>query len=616
VDSRNLGASEPARLVRRSNDAAPVNANSLSVPEPTSSRRHSLAWRLILPLPLTLIAAIAAIWVIVPRVVEDNATKAAILASQQVATQFKIFRTYYTESVVGKVVKESALQPSFDHKTNDKAIPLPATLMHDLSALLADKDTTVNLYSKYPFPNRKDRQLDAYQQQAWDFLVANPKATFIRNETRNGKEFVRVAIADTMSAAACVDCHNTSPTSPKKDWKLGDVRGVLEVSSVIDAQLASELSNDIILGAVIIGIILLGVTLLATRSVTAPLTGLVGAMRRLAAGSFEGLLPGLDRKDEIGEMAGAVEMFKVKAIEQARRESEQEEAARLAAEVDRKAQMQRLADSFEATIGQVVGAVSSSATELEFAASTLSHTAEITQRLAGVVAGASDEASKNVQSVASATEELTASVGEISRQVHESSKIAGEAVHQASLTDTRIGELSHAASRIGDVVKLITAIAEQTNLLALNATIEAARAGESGRGFAVVAQEVKALAAQTAKATDEIGTQITSMQSATQDSVTAIKGIGTTINRVSTLAAAVAAAVEEQGASTQEIARNVVSAAQTTTQVATTISNVNKGAVETGSAATQVLASARALAIEGSKLKDEVGKFLSTIRAA
>jgi len=320
----------------------------LSVPEPTSSRLHSLAWRLILPLPLTLIAAIAAIWVIVPRVVEDNATKAAILASQQVATQFKIFRTYYTESIVGKVVKESALQPSFDHKTNDKAIPLPATLMHDLSALLADKDTTVNLYSKYPFPNRKDRQLDAYQQQAWDFLVANPKATFIRNETRNGKEFVRVAIADTMSAAACVDCHNTSPTSPKKDWKLGDVRGVLEVSSVIDAQLASELSNDIILGAVIIGIILLGVTLLATRSVTAPLTGLVGAMRRLAAGSFEGLLPGLDRKDEIGEMAGAVEMFKVKAIEQARRESEQEEAARLAAEVDRKAQMQRLADSFVA----------------------------------------------------------------------------------------------------------------------------------------------------------------------------------------------------------------------------------------------------------------------------
>jgi methyl-accepting chemotaxis protein len=208
--------------------------------------------------------------------------------------------------------------------------------------------------------------------------------------------------------------------------------------------------------------------------------------------------------------------------------------------------MQRLADEFQSAVGHIVDTVSTASTGLESAARTLTKTAETTQQLSGVVASASEDASSNVQSVATATEEMTSSVHEIARQVHESSKIAAEAVKQASKTDARITELSNAASRIGDVVKLITAIAEQTNLLALNATIEAARAGEAGKGFAVVAQEVKALAAQTAKATDEIGTQISSMQSATQESVTAIKEIGGTIGRIAEIASAIAAAVEEQ----------------------------------------------------------------------
>jgi methyl-accepting chemotaxis protein len=207
-------------------------------------------------------------------------------------------------------------------------------------------------------------------------------------------------------------------------------------------------------------------------------------------------------------------------------------------------------------------------------------------------------------------------VGEIIRQVHESSKIAGEAVRQAERTDARIGELSQAASRIGDVVKLITAIAGQTNLLALNATIEAARAGEAGRGFAVVASEVKSLAMQTAKATEEIGTQIAGMQSATHESVAAIKEISATIGRVSEIANTIAAAVEEQGAATQEISRNVQEAAKGTAHVARNIADVNHGAAETGSASAQVLSSAKALAGEGNKLKVEVDKFLHTVRAA
>jgi methyl-accepting chemotaxis protein len=352
------------------------------------------------------------------------------------------------------------------------------------------------------------------------------------------------------------------------------------------------------------------------RSVSRPLAAMTKAMRDLAAGNLEIVLPGLGRGDEIGEMAGAVENFKLRAIERARLRAEQHEEQARATAAERKAEMHRLADQFQATVGGIVEAVSSAGTQLEAAAASLSETADQTLELSGVVASASEEASGNVYTVAQASDELSSSVNEIARQVQESSRIATDAVRQAEQTDARIAELSQAAQRIGDVVKLITAIAEQTNLLALNATIEAARAGEAGRGFAVVAQEVKALAAQTAKATDEIGSQIAGMQSATRDSVAAIKEIGATISRVSEIATAIAAAVQEQGAVTQEISRNVQQAAHGTAQVAHNIVDVNRGASETGSASSQVLASARALAREGNRLKVEVDQFLTTVRAA
>jgi methyl-accepting chemotaxis protein len=580
--------------------------------------RGTIAWRLILPVPLMLIAATMAIWVVVPRIIAGNATAEAILASQQIATQFKMIRAYYTENVVNKVLKNGAMKPAVDHKADEKTIPLPATFIHDLSALLSEKDTTVNLYSRYPFPNRTDRKLDAYQQEAWDFLSKNPAATFSRNEVRNGKNIVRVAVADTMAVQACVTCHNTLATSPKKDWKIGDVRGVLEVASVIDPQLANgqSLSNRIIAGTVVIGLVLLAIILWATRSVVRPLSGIVGGMHKLASGEFDLVLPGLGRRDEIGQMAQAVEMFKVKAAEKAKLEAEEKMAADARASSSRRAEMSRLADEFQAAVGNIVDTVSSASTELEAAAGTLTKTAEVTQQLSGTVAAASEQATANVQSVASATEEMTASVGEISRQVQESSRIAGEAVKQAQATDARINELSKAAGRIGDVVKLITAIAEQTNLLALNATIEAARAGEAGRGFAVVASEVKQLASQTAKATEEISTQIAGMQSATQDSVAAIKEIGGTIGRIAEIAGTITTTVEEQGAATQEIARNVGEAAKGTAQVATNITDVNRGAGETGSASAQVLSSAQSLSHESNRLKIEVDRFLMTVRAA
>jgi methyl-accepting chemotaxis protein len=360
---------------------------------------------------------------------------------------------------------------------------------------------------------------------------------------------------------------------------------------------------------------LIGSALFSVLSIARPIRRIGEVLLELANGNKAVKIPYTERGDEVGDNARAARTFKDNLIRIEQMEAEQKDL-QAAAAAQRKVEMIKLADAFQAAVGGIVNTVSSASSQLEAAAGTLSGTAEETQQLSGMVASASEEASANVGAVASAAEEMSASVTEISRQVHDSSRIAGDAVKQAERTDVRINELLQAAGRIGDVVKLITAIAEQTNLLALNATIEAARAGESGRGFAVVASEVKALAAQTAKATDEISAQITGMQAATQDSVSAIKEIGATITHIADIATTIAATVEEQGAATAEIARNVSEAAKGTAEVAEKITQVNRGASATGSASTQVLASARLLSKESSNLKTEVENFLNTVRAA
>ena len=363
--------------------------------------------------------------------------------------------------------------------------------------------------------------------------------------------------------------------------------------------------------AVLAGVILLG------RKVLGILRELLGelarAMDQMRDGNYDVAIPHVERTDEIGTMARATEGFRENFVRVAEQENERKNAE---ATTERKSILAKLAGDFEAVIGNIVGAVSSASGELTSTATALTRTAETTQQLSSTVVSASESASTNVQSVASATEQMGSSISEIGRQVQESSRISGEAVSQAQKTDERINKLAQAASRIGDVTQLITSIAEQTNLLALNATIEAARAGVAGKGFAVVASEVKQLAAQTAKATSEISTQIAEMQAATQDSVTAIKEIGGTIGRISEIATTIASAVEEQGAATQETTRNIQQAAAGTVQVANNISEVSEGAAKTGTASTAVLTSAKSLADQSGRLKTEVNKFLATVRAA
>ncbi|WP_426420773.1 methyl-accepting chemotaxis protein [Bradyrhizobium genosp. A] len=356
--------------------------------------------------------------------------------------------------------------------------------------------------------------------------------------------------------------------------------------------------------------------LLFGRRVAKTVASMTAAMRQLGDGRFDVVLPGLGRKDELGEMAEAVELFKLKARERAQAEIDAKaEQDRTAAE-QRKADIARLAGEFETAVGKVIDTVSSASSNLEASARSLTCTADHSRQLSVEVASSSEQASGNVQLVATATDKMAATIANIGRQVEEAADIAREAVRWAELSDQRMVGLAAAAERIGSVVQLIATIARQTNLLALNATIEAARAGDLGKGFAVVADEVKSLATQTAHATVEITEHIHGIQTATTDSVSAIADIGVIIGRISEIAVTVVNSIAEQGATSKNIASNLQEAAARTSQVAASAIEVTNGAKETGGASMQVLMSAELLSGESARLRRELGSFIGRVQAA
>jgi methyl-accepting chemotaxis protein len=389
----------------------------------------------------------------------------------------------------------------------------------------------------------------------------------------------------------------------------------MEQEIVTAGRLSDELQLTMLATAAlgILGGLALGYTI-AAYGIARPIGVSVQRLKLLSEGDTDTAIVGGGRKDEIGDIAATMQVFRDNLIRN--REMQAREAAEQQARLERARSIARLTEEFDREATASLKTVAAAATELQATAQSMTQTAEETARQATVVAGAAEETTASVQTVAAATEELSASIREISTQVTESNRIVGQAVNEAEETNGKVQGLAHAAQKIGDVVRIISEIASQTNLLALNATIEAARAGEAGKGFAVVASEVKTLATQTAKATEEITGQVQAIQTATSSSAMAIKGIGTTINRVSEISTAIASAVEEQGAATQEISRSVQQAAEGTQEVSTNITSVTTAAEHTGAAAAQVLEASGELSRQAEVMRGQVERFIAGVMAA
>ncbi len=541
----------------------------------------SLFWKLALPVILLFAVVIIALGFYIPEQIQSRAVEGATASSKQTARQFKVLRKYYVQNILKKVKAGSTMRPAINHKNDPNAFPLPATMIHDLSALLKNEGTTVKLYSAYPFPNRKSRVLDSFQTVAWDYLVKNPDSVFVEEVKKNGTSIVRVAVADTMVADACVNCHNSHPDTPRTGWKLGDVRGVLEINSDITEQVAASAVTGgkiMLVLTLTLLVIVASIYLVYRRVIARKLAALDSSIHDLAEGSSD-LTRRLDDSgnDEISSLAGGFNRFLenhrdfIREIAESARQLSDSSTTMTATTIQAKAD----AAEQKEQIGMVATAVNEMAASIQEVASNT---------------GTAEESASN------ARQETVAGLQVVEDNIRITNTLASDIEKAADV----IQALKADSESIGTVLDVIRGISEQTNLLALNAAIEAARAGEQGRGFAVVADEVRMLASKTRESTVEIQEMIEKLQQGADSAVTVmdqglktvaesvtqagqtgetLESITVTVNGISEVNTQIASAIEQQSIVAEDINKNVITVdqlAQRGDQAASNIAQSNE----------------------------------------